>query len=208
MTERIQATIDGADDFILSQFNLHMAGGLAVGIVHRGELVYARGFGWADYATRRAVTPDTSFRIGSISKTFTAIAIMQLWEEGKLDLDAPIHDYLKAYRYGHPDPGAPPITIRHIFTHRHRPRRFPPLERAIARRPISISAARGKAPPLSEFYRDGITTELHPGRKWSYDNHAYGTLGQIIEEVSGQPFGQYMIHRVFEPLGWIAAIIS
>ena len=201
MKEHIQTTIDGADEYIHGQFNQHAAGGLAVGIVHRGELVYARGFGWADYPTRRPVTPDTSFRIGSISKTFTAIGIMQLWEQGKIDLDAPVNDYLKSYRFGHPDPNAPPITFRHIFTHRTGLGDIRSWRELIPGQPISISAHRGQAPPLREFYAEGLTTELHPGRKWAYDNHAYGTLGQIIEDVSGQPFGQYMIHHVFEPLG-------
>jgi len=197
----IQETIERADEFIHGQFNLHAAGGLAVGIVHRGELVYAKGLGWADYATRREVTPDTSFRIGSISKTFTAIGILQLWEQGLIDLDAPVNDYLQSYRFSHPDPSAPPITFRHIFTHRTGLGDIRSWRELLPGQPISIAAEKGKVPPLSEFYGEGLHAELHPGRKWSYDNHAYGTLGQIIEEVSGQPFGQYMIHHVFDPLG-------
>ena len=201
MEEHIQKIIDQADEFLHGQFNQHAAGGLAVGIVHRGELVYARGLGWADYATRRPVTPDTSFRIGSISKTFTAIGIMQLWEQGKIDIDAPVNDYLKSYRFGHPDPSAPPITIRHIFTHRTGLGDIRSWRELLPGQPISIAAEKGQIPPLNEFYSEGLNTELHPGRKWAYDNHAYGTLGQVIEDVSGQPFGQYMIHNVFEPLG-------
>ena len=201
MEEHIRKTIDQADEFLHGQFNQHAAGGLAVGIVHRGELVYARGLGWADYATRRPVTPDTSFRIGSISKTFTAIGIMQLWEQGKIDIDAPVNDYLKSYRFGHPDPSAPPITIRHIFTHRTGLGDIRSWRELLPGQPISIAAEKGQIPPLNDFYSEGLNTELHPGRKWAYDNHAYGTLGQVIEDVSGQPFGQYMIHKVFEPLG-------
>lgn len=201
MEEQFQITIDQADDFLHGQFNQHAAGGLAVGIVHRGKLVYARGLGWADYATRRPVTPDTSFRIGSISKTFTAIGIMQLWEQGKIDIDAPVNDYLKSYRFGHPDPSAPPITIRHIFTHRTGLGDIRSWHELLPGQPISIAAEKGQIPPLNEFYAEGLNTELHPGRKWAYDNHAYGTLGQVIEDVSGQPFGQYMIHNVFDPLG-------
>lgn len=202
--EHIKKVTSEADDFIVKTMNEAMGGGLAVGIVHEGRLVYAKGFGVADQRQKRPVTPDTVFRIGSISKTFTSIGVMQLWEQGKVDLDAPVNKYLKHYKVGHPDAGAPPITLRHIFTHTTGLGDLLSLRALLPnQKDLSIAAKPGQAPSVADFYKKigGITTELYPGSKWSYDNHAYGTLGQIIEDVSGQPFGDYMIEHVFEPLG-------
>jgi CubicO group peptidase (beta-lactamase class C family) len=78
--------------------NRRPAVGLAVGVVRDGRLEFFHGHGSADIASRTAITADTVFRIGSITKTFTAIAVMQQWEQGLVDLDAPANDYLRAYR--------------------------------------------------------------------------------------------------------------
>ena len=78
--------------------NRHPAVGLAVGVVRNGSLEFFSGHGVADIAANTPVTQDTVFRIGSITKTFTAIAVLQLWEQGLIDLDAPANDYLRAYR--------------------------------------------------------------------------------------------------------------
>ena len=86
----IDERLAGVDDLIVGAMNEHTLAGLGVGIVRGGRLVYAKGFGLADAATRRPVTPATLFRIGSISKTITAVAVMQLWEQERLDLDRPV----------------------------------------------------------------------------------------------------------------------
>ena len=78
--------------------NRHAAVGLAVGVVRNGRLEFFYGHGFADIASNTPITEDTVFRIASITKTFTAIAVMQLWEQGRVDLDAPANDYLRAYR--------------------------------------------------------------------------------------------------------------
>jgi CubicO group peptidase (beta-lactamase class C family) len=78
--------------------NRRPAVGLAVGVVRNGRLEFFHGHGVADIASNTAVTEDTVFRIGSITKTFTAIAVMQLWEQGRINLDVPVNDYLRAYR--------------------------------------------------------------------------------------------------------------
>ena len=110
---RVLATVDGR---LIEAVNEHVLAGLAVGIVHQGQLIYSKGLGYADVSTHRGVDSTTVFRIGSISKTFTAIALMQLWEQGKLDLDPPASDYLKSYRLVPADQGSPP-TLRHFLTH-------------------------------------------------------------------------------------------
>ncbi|HEY9379025.1 MAG TPA: serine hydrolase domain-containing protein, partial [Jiangellaceae bacterium] len=86
----MRARVDG-------MLNRRPAVGLAVGVVRNGRLEYFHGHGVADIASGAPITKDTVFRIASITKTFTAIAVMQLWEQGLLDLDAPANDYLRAY---------------------------------------------------------------------------------------------------------------
>jgi CubicO group peptidase (beta-lactamase class C family) len=91
--------------------------GLALGIVRDGRLEFFAGHGLADIASKTAVTEDTIFRIASVTKTFTAIAVMQLWERGLIDLDAPANDYLRAYRLVPARAGWRPATVRHLLTH-------------------------------------------------------------------------------------------
>src|SRR5207302_1437005 len=82
-----------------------------------GELALSKGYGLANVAEARPITPRTVFRIGSVSKTITAIGLMRLWEAGHFQLDDPVNDYLKAFRVEHPDPNASPVTFRHLLTH-------------------------------------------------------------------------------------------
>src|SRR3989337_3129245 len=115
--ETLDRVLAQADGLIIAAMNEHALAGLAVGIIHDGALVYAKGFGLADAKEQRPVTPDTVFRIGSISKTFTAIGLMQLWEQGKFQLDDQVNEYLRAFKVQHRDPQAPPVTFRHLLTH-------------------------------------------------------------------------------------------
>src|SRR5215212_4778251 len=91
--------------------------GLAVGVVRDGSLEWFYGHGVAHIATNTPVTEDTVFRIASITKTITAIAVMQLWEQGLVDLDAPAHDYLRTYSLVPAEAGFRPATVRHLLTH-------------------------------------------------------------------------------------------
>src|SRR3712207_3638683 len=105
------------DDFLIDAMNQHVLPGLGVGIIRRGKLIYAKGFGLANVETYTTATPDTVFRIGSISKTLTAVGLMQLWEQGQFDLDDSVNDYLKSFQIKVPHSGAPPVTFRHLLTH-------------------------------------------------------------------------------------------
>ena len=91
--------------------------GLAVAVVADGNIVWFHGHGLADVAAKTPITKDTVFRIGSITKAFTAVAVMQLWEQGLLDLDAPANDYLHTFRLVPAEPNFPPATVRHLLTH-------------------------------------------------------------------------------------------
>jgi CubicO group peptidase (beta-lactamase class C family) len=97
--------------------NRRPAVGLGLGVVQEGRLEYFSGHGLADIPSRRQITQDTVFRVGSITKTFTAIAVMQLWERGLVDLDAPANHYLRAYKLVPARASFRPATIRHLLTH-------------------------------------------------------------------------------------------
>ena len=91
--------------------------GLAVGVIADGGLAWFHGHGLADVGAKTPITEDTVFRIGSLTKTFTAIAVMQLWERGRVDLDAPANDYLRSFRLVPVQPHLRPATVRHLLTH-------------------------------------------------------------------------------------------
>src|SRR6266542_2290645 len=176
--------------------------GLAAGVVRGGTLEWFLGHGVADAGSNEPVTQDTVFRIGSITKTFTAIAVMQLQEQGLVDLDAPASDYLHTVRLIPAKAGFRPATVRHLLTHTAGIgywRRLPDLlqpgvgsgDRA-GRRPV---------PPLADYYRQGLLVEVEPGTKWVYSNHGFAVLGQIIEDVTGQPLDRYLRGHIFDPWG-------
>lgn len=200
-TENLNKKLAELDELIIKDLNSYTTAGLGVGVVYDGKLIYAKGFGLANIAEKKPVTPDTGFRIGSISKTFIAIAIMQLMEQGKLKLDDPVNQYLKTYKVQHPDAGAPPVTIRHMLTHTSGIGEIRNLTDIFL--PIGGLATKLEESQISlgDYYKGRLSPEIYPGQKWAYANHAFATLGQVIEDVSGMPYEQYMLENVFEPLG-------
>jgi len=181
--------------------NRWAAVGLAVGVVREGSLEFFHGHGVADIASRTPVTEDTVFRIASITKTFTAIAVMQLWERGLLDLDAPADDCLRAYPLVPASAGFRPATVRHLLTHTAGVRSVRnPLDLLSPTMGWGVRVGR-PAPTLAEYYRGGLRVDCEPGSKWAYSNHGFATLGQIVEDVTGQPFHRYLREHVFDPLG-------
>lgn len=183
--------------------------GLAVTVVRRGRPAIFSGHGLADIASSAPVTEDTVFRIGSITKTFTAVAVMQLWEQGLIDLDAPANDYLGSFKLVPAKPGFRPATVRHLLTHSagipevlHLGDLLHPGWGPFDARPPDFSVPFGEAlPPLAERYRGGIRLVTDPGTAFAYSGHGFNTLGQIVEEISGEPLDRYFRRRIFEPLG-------
>jgi CubicO group peptidase (beta-lactamase class C family) len=175
--------------------------GLAVAVVDDGGLAWFHGYGLADVATRTPVSQDTVFRIGSITKTFTAIAVMQLWEQGLLDLDAPANDYLRTFRLVPTKASLRPATVRHLLTHTagvgFLRRLSDLLQPGVG---AGVRAARSGALPLADYYRGGLPVEVEPGTRWAYSNHGFAALGQIVEDVTGQPLDRYLRDRIFDPL--------
>ena len=164
--------------------------GAVVVIVKDGQVLTQRGFGYADIAARKRVDPATTmFRAGSISKLFTWTAVMQLVEQGKIDLDADVNQYLD---FKIPPYQGKPITMRNLMTH------TPGFEEAI-KGGIRFS---GTVPPLSEVLKNLLPARVYaPGSTPAYSNYGAGVASYIVERVSGIPFADYIERNIFTPLG-------
>lgn len=183
--------------------NRHPAVGLAVGVVRNGRLEFFHGHGVANVVERTPVTEDTIFRIASITKTFTAIAAMQLWEKGLVDLDAPANSYLRAFQLIPARNGDEPATLRHLMTHTaglpetvH-----PSLSRTIDYAFGESYTLDEPLPTLAEYYGGALKLVSEPGTRFAYTDHSFAVAGQIVEEVSGLPLDRYLRLNIFEPLG-------
>jgi CubicO group peptidase (beta-lactamase class C family) len=178
--------------------------GLAVGVVRNGCLEFFSGRGLADIASRTPITEDTVFRIASITKTFTAIAVLQLWEQGLVDLDAPANDYLRAYRLVPANTRFRPATVRHLLTHTAGIREVLHLSGLLRMRDLGETVKLGRpVPSLAQYYHGGLRIDAEPGTRFTYSNHGFATLGQIVEDVSGERLDRYFRDHLFEPLGMV-----
>lgn len=164
-----------------------------VTIVRGDELIYSRGYGYQDYVERIPVDPaSTLFRPGSVSKLFTWIAVMQLVEQGKLDLDADVNDYLETFQIA--DTFDEPITLRHILTH------TPGFEDGGLGYLIIVEEE--KILPLAEAMKRYQPKRVNPpGVQTSYSNYATALAGLIVANVSGQDFNDYVQTNIFDVLG-------
>jgi CubicO group peptidase (beta-lactamase class C family) len=167
--------------------------GVAVAVVHRGELVTVKGYGLANVEHNVPVTPATIFQSGSVGKQFTAAAVMLLVEDGKMALDDSITKYL---------PDAParwvPITIRHLLTHISGIPNFPYG---------NIDMRKDHTEDELAKIAFGLPLEFEPGVRWNYSNTGYLLLGVIIHKASGRFYGELLKERVFAPIGMKTARI-
>jgi CubicO group peptidase (beta-lactamase class C family) len=198
--------LSGADDLELRArigeiLNRHPAVGLAVGVVRDESFAFFYGHGVADIASGTPVSEDTVFRIGSLTKTFTAIAVMQLREQRLLDLDAPASDYLRAYKLVPAKTTHRPATVRHLLTYTAGLPQVVYLSRAFKPTAGEMAAFGQRVPALAEFYRGELHLVAEPGAMHIYSNHSFATLGQIVEDVTGEPLDRYLRGHIFEPLG-------
>jgi CubicO group peptidase (beta-lactamase class C family) len=175
--------------------------GLAVSVVRDGAVEFS-GHGVANIDLATPVTEDTVFRIGSITKTFTAVAVMQLEEQGLIDLEAPADGYLRGFRLVPAKAGWRPATVRHLLTHTGGvPEWVHPLRMINSGWVGESYPLEETLPILGEYYRGRLQLVGEPGRVWTYTDHGFAALGQIVEDVSGQPLHRYFRERIFEPLG-------
>lgn len=173
--------------------------GCSVGLVRPGQETYTWSSGVGDLRTGGPFTENSSFRIASTGKVFTGIGIMQLRDRGLVDLHAPVSTYLRSYAW-HTAPGSRAATLRDLMTHTAGIGEF--LGWKDLFKPLAGLGVKSGARPhrLADNYPAGITPSAAPGERWAYANHAVATLGQVIEDVSGIPFAEYMKQHVFDPL--------
>lgn len=166
--------------------------GLAIGIVKDGEIVLAQGFGKRNLETGELVTEHSLFHLASVSKSFVATAIAQLWEAGQLDLDAPVRTYLPYFMLKGGNSDA--ITVRHLLSHTGG---VPDTEDYEWDQPEYDDGA------LERYVRTLADDAMiaAPGERYSYSNPAFEVLGDVIAKVSGQSFEEYVKQHIFEPLG-------
>ena len=181
------AWLDGFMPFALARDNI---AGAVVVVVKDGQVLTQRGFGFADVEKQIPVDPAiTLFRAGSISKLFTWTAVMQLVEQGKLDLDADINRYLD---FSIPPYEGQPITLRNLMTH------TPGFEE-IARGGIRFQ---GAVPSLGDALKQWTPKRIFaPGSTPAYSNYGAALAGYIVERVSGESFDAYIEQHIFQPLG-------
>lgn len=180
-------------DALFEHMNAGRQPGAAVLVAQDGETVYAKGFGYADLVAGRKIEPDSTFRLASVSKQFTATAIMVLAEDGRLDYDDPVVRYLPELR------AYPGVTIRHLMTHTAGlPDYYDSIDTS-ARMPVNED--------LDEVLADIGEPVFAPNERYEYSNPAYEMLALIVERVSGMPFRDFMRERVFEPAGMDGALI-
>jgi CubicO group peptidase (beta-lactamase class C family) len=178
------------DGLMNAELAWHDIAGGVVTVVKDGQILLCKGFGYADFARRQTVVPDrTLFRPGSITKLFTGIAVMQLVEAGKIDLDRDVNDYLD---FKIPATYLQPITMRHLLTH----------TAGFDQRLRNLFVGRREdLRPL----RDYLTAEMpdrlfSPGAVPAYSNYGLALAGYIVERVSGVPYKEYVRYQIFRPL--------
>jgi CubicO group peptidase (beta-lactamase class C family) len=187
--ENLAAKVDA---FVAAEMQKQRIPGLSLAVVKDGQIVIAKGYGFANVELQARVKPETVFQSGSVGKQFTATAVMMLVEEGKIGLDDPVRKYLT---------NAPEswknITVRNLLTHTAGTTDYP--DDFDFRRDYTEDAllARVEALPLA----------FQPGERWSYSNLGYLTLGVLIHKVTGKFYGDFLHERIFEPLGMTTARI-
>lgn len=169
----------------------HKGPGAVVVVATRDAAIFAKGYGLADIEAKRPFTTDTTLvRPGSISKLFTGIAVMQLVDAGKLDLDRDVNDYID-FTIPTPDGGVP-VTLRRLLTHRAG------FEEHIK----GLFSREAEPMPLRKWLVDGVPRRLFPkGDVEAYSNYGFALAGYIVERASGEPFAAYIQQHIMAPLG-------
>lgn len=172
-----QAAYQRLDEFIARHMNETGVPGMTLGLADRKGLLRASQYGFADVKAGLKVQPGTLFEIGSISKSFVAIAILQLADEGKLDLNKPVKDYLPWLKV---ESSYAPFTTHHLLSH---------------------TAGLSGVPLLMRVATTTLRVGSEPGTRWLYSNIGYVLLGFLLESIEKRPFAEIMRRRVLDRLG-------
>lgn len=171
--------------------------GIAVGVIRDGKLVFVKGYGLADLEKKTRITPETDFRLASVTKQFTAMSIMLLVHDGKLHYDDSLTKiFPEVPQYGRE------ITIRELLNHTSGLKDYGD---------IYAKQVGDKTPPeqvpqlldkdVLKIIEQQTATDFPPGTKWAYSNSGYAVLAMVIQKVSGEPYQDFVRERIFKPLG-------
>ena len=186
LSASVAVQADKVDDYVKSEMQRQHLPGLSLVVIKDQKMVKVQGYGLANIELNVPATPDTVYKIGSVSKQFIATGIMLLVQDGKIKLDDSVSQYLE----GTPETWKP-ITIRHLLTHTSGiVREAPGFD------PLKIQS---DADVIKTAYP--LPLRFTPGEKYEYCNVGYFSLAEIIRKVSGKPWGEYLGERVFKPLG-------
>ena len=174
--------------------------GIAYGVLIDGQLAHAGGVGVRDVASKAAVDPDTVFRIASMTKSFTALSILKLRDEGRLSLDDLAERYVPELKgLAYPTDDSPRITIRHLLSHAEGfPEDNPWGDRQLA----------ASEEQFSEMLRRGVPFSNPPGLAYEYSNLGFAILGRIVSRASGIPYNDYVRANILKPLGMTSTTLD
>lgn len=188
----IRYAVKVIDAWLPSKIQYDRIPALSVGIIHNGKLVYKRGFGFADIELPESATPNTSYRIASISKTFTTVAIMQLVEQGKLNLDDKILKHLPWFKAKTKDSDSRNITIRQILSH----------TAGVFRDGNTPHWANDKFPGVAGLQKALSKAVIFENlTRFKYSNFGFALLGEIVKKVSGVSYDEYVSKNIIKKLG-------
>lgn len=179
-------------DELMKVYNSYQQFNGAALVAENGKVIFKKGYGMANMEWNIPIETDTKFRLGSITKQFTSMLVLQLVQEGKIKLEGKLTDYLPDYRKDTGDR----ITIHHLLNHTSGIPSYtglPNFFQDISRNPYSVS-------DFVKKYTSG-DLEFEPGSKWNYNNSGYFLLGAIVEHVTGKPYEQVLKERIFDPVG-------
>jgi CubicO group peptidase (beta-lactamase class C family) len=179
-------------DELMKVYNNYRQFNGAVLVAENGKVIFKKGYGLANMEWNIPVEPDTKFRLGSITKQFTSMLVLQLVQEGKVKLEGKLTDYLPDYRKDTGDR----ITIHQLLNHTSGIPSYtgmPNFFQDVSRNPYSVSDF------VKKFASGDL--EFEPGTKWNYNNSGYFLLGAIVERVTGKPYEQVLKERILDPVG-------
>ncbi|HEX6084803.1 MAG TPA: serine hydrolase [Thermoanaerobaculia bacterium] len=179
------------EQFVEAQMKAQQMPGLSVAVMH-GDFRWSRGFGFADLENQVPARAESSYRMGSVSKPFTAVAVLRLVEEGKIDLDAEVQTYVPYFPRK-----AKPVTVRQLLAHQGGISHYRDYDKeGRIREPKNTREA------LAIFQDFELVNE--PGTAYHYSSYGYNLLGAVIEGASGKSYGDYLTESVWKPLGMTA----
>ncbi|WP_064199469.1 serine hydrolase domain-containing protein [Brevibacillus brevis] len=189
-----QEWIASYEEFVRETMMERRVPGAAIGVAKDGQLVYAKGFGYRDAEQGQVATVDNLFGIASITKSFTAIAIMQLQEAGKLTVADPVSRFLPEF-YVKTGSGTEAITIHNFLTHSSG---LPPLSCVDEALKLGLNTYEELMTYMAQLE---FTLLGAPGTEFSYSNDCYTLLGAIVERASGKPYSTYVKEHILQPAG-------